>query len=71
MKIIIHAPPYMASLAADLAASEFANGTFDTTSLIGIVRGEHAFTIKRTKSGVSVWHFLTNGGVPSDGWEPA
>lgn len=69
MKIIVHAPPYMASLAADLAASEFANGSFEDGSVIGIVRGKHAFTIKRTKSGVTVWHFLTNGGVPSADWE--
>jgi hypothetical protein len=69
LRVIVHAPIYMVGRAADLAARQFATGVFEEHSLIGIVSGDHAFTLKRTKAGVSVWHFRTNGSVPSEGWE--
>jgi len=71
MKVIVHAPAYMVGRAADLAAREFANGAFDDHSVVGIVSGEHCFTIKRNKAGVSVWHFhRPDGATPNpDQWE--
>lgn len=69
LRVIVHAPGYMIGRAADIAAHQHATGVFEEHSIIGIVSGEHAFTLKRTKTGVSVWHFLTNGSVPSDAWE--
>lgn len=72
MKIIVHAPTYMAGRAADIAARQFADGAFKDNSVVGIVSGEHCFTIKRNKAGLSVWHFHRPDGQPNpDQWEAA
>jgi hypothetical protein len=65
MKIIVHAPSYMVGRAADIAARQFHEGALENNSLIGIISGEHCFTIKRNKGGLSVWHFLRPDGAPN------
>lgn len=69
LRVIVHAPAYMVGRAADIAACQFLSGVFDDHAVVGIVSGEHGFTIKRTKTGVSVWHFRINGRAPSLAWE--
>lgn len=72
MKIIVHAPTYMAARAADLAAKAMASGDLKDNSIIGILSGEHAFTIKRNKASVSVWHNIANrAAIDPDKWEAA
>lgn len=66
MKFIIHAPAYMASAAAGVAALEWVRGGFKKTDLIGIVRDGNAFSIRKNKSSITVWYFgraEPNGGM--------
>lgn len=71
MKLIVHAPPYMAGRAADIAASAWHRGDLEENSLIGFASGVNYFSIKRNKASVTVWHTVgeTGESIDPDKWE--